>query len=324
LKNKILILGKLPQPVGGVTIHVSRLLKTLKNRGFNAFHFVDLREAFSGKIFLEIVRHRVIHLHVSTPYFQFFVAALCRVLRKRLIVTYHGNWGRFGIRKNMAVKLSSCLAFIPIVLNKESLNKAQKWNRNATIIPAFIPPVEVGLLSKKITGALTDLRSRYQYLLCTNASNLTFDKNDEEIYGISGLIDNISHTSCCALIISDPSGANKKYIEKKRKKMPDNILFIIEEHAFCNILSYSDAFIRNTTTDGDSVSIHEAIMYGVPVFASDCVSRPSQCRLFKDVKEMDFEREIKNQKLNNYSESASEHYIDTVNEIIMIYQKCLC
>jgi ribosomal protein S2 len=40
--------------------------------------------------------------------------------------------------------------------------------------------------------------------------------------------------------------------------------------------------VRATATDGDAVAVREAIAMGIPVLATDCVPRPSECQLFKD------------------------------------------
>ena len=320
LSNKVLILGKIPPPVGGVSVHVSRLVKTLVRRGFSNFHFFDFGREPLNIFLVKIRQHKVIHLHTSNPYFQLIMAGYCRLTRKKLIITYHGNWGRFGFLKNRITELSAWLAFIPVVLNFESLEKAKKRNKSAVIISAFIPPVDAKPLNEGLRQTLSVLRSKYRYLFCTNSWRLTFDKDGKEIYGISGLIANISRMSQSALVISDPSGTNKKFFEKQLKKIPENILFITVEHDFWNILAFSDAFIRNTTTDGDSISIHEALLQSVPVFASANAPRPEGCKLFHDVATMDFEKELENLKLNFVRTSPLEGSTDTVGQIMQIYR----
>ena len=43
----------------------------------------------------------------------------------------------------------------------------------------------------------------------------------------------------------------------------------------------SDVFMRTTNTDGNSVSVLEALSVGTPVIATDCVERPTECILVK-------------------------------------------
>jgi glycosyltransferase involved in cell wall biosynthesis len=47
------------------------------------------------------------------------------------------------------------------------------------------------------------------------------------------------------------------------------------------MISASDVFVRPTFTDGDSISVREALSLGIPVIASDCVERPDGVVLFK-------------------------------------------
>jgi glycosyltransferase involved in cell wall biosynthesis len=52
-------------------------------------------------------------------------------------------------------------------------------------------------------------------------------------------------------------------------------------HSFIEVLKKSNFFIRNTSTDGDSLSIKEALYTGIPVLATDCVDRPKGVVLIK-------------------------------------------
>lgn len=56
--------------------------------------------------------------------------------------------------------------------------------------------------------------------------------------------------------------------------MPKNILILDSPHSFQKVFDYADCFIRYTSTDGDSLSIHEALDFGLSVVATDVVDRP--------------------------------------------------
>lgn len=297
--NKVLILGRIPPPVGGVTVHVLRLLENLRNRDYDSFCFYDFKKKSVWNIFLKIPQYKTVHLHTSHVYFQLIIAVYCRLFNSRSIITYHGNWGRYGFLKNFAAGLSARFAFEALVQNQESLIKVQKWNKNAILLSAYIPPINVLPPDNYVFRDVLTLKAKYKYLFCTNASNLTFDKNGQEIYGILQLITNISCTGASALVISDPSGIYKNYAIHSLKEIPENVLFITGAHDFWNVLKLSNAFIRNTTTDGDSISIHEAISCQVLVFATACVSRPPECILFTDITKIDFVKELQVNKLNS-------------------------
>lgn len=323
MKNKVLILGKIPPPIGGVTVHVSRLVQDLSLRSFDKFDFYDLRETTISIIFFQIFQYKVIHLHASNPYFQLIVAVVCRLTNKRLIITYHGNWGRYGFLKNFITGISARLTLISLVQNEESFLKAKKWNNNVRLMSAFITPVRIVPLSDYTLDKLLDYKKRYKYLFCTNAWKLTFDKYGNETYGISTLIMNISKAADSALIISDPSGTYHAYLLNHLKIIPDNTHFITEAHDFWNVLKLSDAFVRNTTTDGDSISIHEAIHCKIIVFATACVTRPLGCILYNDILEIDLSKKLEEEKANRDAVKVVKEVYDTTGELILLYNSCL-
>jgi glycogen(starch) synthase len=54
------------------------------------------------------------------------------------------------------------------------------------------------------------------------------------------------------------------------------------DHELClALMSRSQAFVRPTLRDGDSISVREAISLGVPVVASNIGTRPEGVRLFE-------------------------------------------
>ena len=320
--NKVLILGKIPPPVGGVTIHVLRLLENLHNKGYNYFYFHNLKKEPVWEVFLKIPQYKAVHLHTSHVYFQLIVAVYCSLMNRKLIITYHGNWGRYWFVKNLATGLSSWFAYMALVQNQESLVKVKKWNENSILLSAYIPPLNTLPPDEQILRKIQELKTKYKYLFCTNASNLTFDQNGQEIYGISSLVTNISKTDEAALVVSDPSGKYKKYIKYALKEIPENIFFVTEPHDFWNVLKLSDAFIRNTTTDGDSISIHEAISCQIPVFATVCVSRPPECILFTDITKTDFVKELQTVRPND-DKTLKKDFFDTAAKVIGIYNECL-
>ncbi|MCE6988672.1 hypothetical protein [Dyadobacter sp. CY323] len=288
----ILILGSIPPPIGGVTTHVSRLLANLGKSNFTRYAFCDLRNSNRLEVCINILRYKTIHLHISQPFLQLGLATFCMLAGKRLLITYHGNWGRYGALGNWAINISAGLCAVPIVQNGESFRRACFWNRKAALISTHLPAPPISELADSILHALMDFKKSYKTILCTNAWNVTFDKNGKETYGVLPIIECIENLVQTALIISDPSGQYSKYAAKMLGTLPGNVFFVSEPHDFRNILSLSDAFIRNTTTDGVSLSIHEAMELNVPVLASNAVERPVFCKTFDKINQVSFEKDI--------------------------------
>lgn len=269
--SRILIIGKKPLPIGGVTVHVERLAEWLDKMDY-CYDFYDLNRFSIKSILSDIFKHKYIHLHTSSPIFRFLISILCKIFRSNLIITYHGNIGRYNKILNLFDCLSIFLSYYPIVLNERSYEVALKWNKRSLLQSAYLPIVNIkDDLSLYTKTKLQFMKDNYQFVLCTNAFNWSLDKNGDEIYCISFLVRFFSQHTNWALIISDPSGNCKKQI----KQIPENILFVDYPHTFINVLQQSDCFLRYTLTDGDSLSVHEAISFCVPVIATDVVSRPN-------------------------------------------------
>lgn len=276
MKHKVLIIGKVPPPIGGVTIHVQRLIDNLDKIAFDyIFIPLSLRNLFLS--FYKIFFVRYIHLHSSNPYFKFVISVICYLCFKKLILTNHGNLGRYGNFKDSLDLFAIRLCYLPILLNDESLSIAKKYNLNSKIISSFIPPVTKSSLSPSIEQKIMDLKNKVNSLCCTNGSGMQLDSLGNDIYGIEELISCFNLDSKCGLVISDPTGGFKK---KFSEFSNDNIIFISEEHSYFEVLKLSDVSIRNTTTDGDALSIKESLYLEKRTLATNCVSRPNGTVLY--------------------------------------------
>lgn len=317
--TKLLIVGKLPAPIGGVTQHTKRLVDNLKNENIR-FHFISITNKVSFIVTLvrEITNARVIHLHSSNPVLRFVIGVICKIKKKRFINTIHGNLGRFNFLYNFLDIKSIQLSTYPIVLNESSFKIAQIYNNNTLKLSAFIPPVINNSLNVEEIGQdILHKIQKFRTIFCTNAFNVSFDNKGQEIYGISMLVEIFNNYNKRCLIISDPSGKYKKYL-MKHIRFSKNIFLISYEHDFLNVLSISDCFIRATTTDGDSLSIWEAIYLGKNVIASNCVSRPDNVILYETNNKKDLEN-----KIQNYTKEKFENIEmpKTIEKLLKLYSE---
>ena len=98
VKPKILIIGKQCPPIGGVTVHVTRLLEHLEARKFE-YAFVSLNENLFTFI-NAIIKYKYAHLHTSNSYIRLILSIIFFICGKKLIQTYHGNLDRFNWLRN--------------------------------------------------------------------------------------------------------------------------------------------------------------------------------------------------------------------------------
>jgi glycosyltransferase involved in cell wall biosynthesis len=320
--HQLLIIGRIPPPIGGVTIHVQRLCAALENKSY-PFLFCTLSVKNILIILKKILSAKMIHYHASNPYILFFFVLYCRITSKKILFTYHRNIEReMGIRK-MVLHQSICLSSVPIVLNRESFKKVYILNKNAQLIPAFIPPnMSTQHLDHETEDRIVNFIKCYAIVFSSNASSFVLDADGKEIYGITELVKIFSTLSDKGLILSDSSSQYKKHLKEVFDHLPDNLLILDYPHNFVSVLIHTSAMIRATTTDGDSLSIKEALFLKKWVIASDCVSRPNDVILYKTGEQEDLSRAIKS-ILPNTEPILTDEIIDGSSMLINLYNKLL-
>jgi len=173
-------------------------------------------------------------------------------------------------------------------------------------------------LTKKTINEIATLKGEYEYIFCTNAWNVVFDKLSNEIYGVSNLVDIFKSCNNVALIISDPSNKYKRFLEKKNTQLPNNLIFINYSHDFIDVIKLSDAMIRYTSTDGDSLSIHETLFLRRDVVATSIIERPEGCILFSNRMEIE---NILNTFCKFKGSYVKYRYRDNIEKILRLYRK---
>ena len=279
MSNKLLIVGTVPPPIGGVSVHVSRLLKYLKYKKCDHI-FCDYKK-INVRIFSHFLNSSIIHIHANNPFFILFCIILSSIFFKKIIITIHGEflYERNGLLHNFFEKLSVKFSDFPILLNKKDVDKALILNKNALFISSFITPYNEPHLPKNIIDLVS--KNKHKSIFCSNAYRMNFDKSGNEIYGILELTNYFNISPQFYFILSDPSGEYLSYFNSNNIKLNNNILIINSRHSFYRVLQISDCFIRNTITDGDSLSVRESLYLNKKVIATDCVSRPKSVILKK-------------------------------------------
>lgn len=288
MKNNLLIIGPDVERhgMGGVTIHVRRLRDYLEKHGID-YAFKDYKVESLKTLLGTISKFEMVHFHVSNPIYQYLLVLCSRLKGKKVIMTLHGDYGRFNWIKNMLVRCAVRLATVPIVINEKSYVACKQFNKNTQLIPAFIPPQREESLDKDIVSLLEKLHGDGKKIVSTNASNVAFDKEGNDIYGIDFLVRYYENSSDFVLVVSDPSG---NYHKRYPALHSGSVFFIDYPHPYYELLKHVDYFVRNTSTDGDALSVKEALFLGIPTLCTDVVDRPKGVRLFKYCDEASFKR----------------------------------
>lgn len=263
--------------IGGVTIHIQRLLQWLDMDSIK-YDLCDYKILSIREQLHKIRSHKIAHIHISRPFFRLVYIIYCRLVGTKSVFTVHGNIGRFSWLGNAMDQLSVRLCNIPILINAKSFEKAKSWNRNSIYLSIFLPPLEEGNLPDYVIKAIDEAKKSRKIIIACNASTMSFTDNGQEVYGITFVIEYFSKIQGYFLCISDPSGM---YTKKYKNVINSNILFISEQHSFFKLMKMSDIMLRPTATDGDALSVREGLYLEKKVIATDVVDRPQGVILFK-------------------------------------------
>ena len=284
-RNKLLIIGATPESagVGGVTIHVERLIQYLNKVKFPYNLYNYKREPWYG-VFGAIYRSEVVHLHICNPYYMLFVVTACTLFRKQILLTLHGKYVKNEQRLWPLIQYAVKIATVPIVLNQASYDTCIGINSRTILIPAFIPPQKNDSLAKDVTDIVESIRAQGKRIAVTYGFDDQMDVKGREVYGVSFLLPLFNDNVKYSLIVSNPSGCYKR---KYAKKYP-NVYFINHPLSLYELLKLADVFVRNTSKDGDSLSVKEALYLGKKVICTDVVERPEGALLFSYSDEKSF------------------------------------
>ncbi|MFT5723128.1 MAG: glycosyltransferase involved in cell wall biosynthesis [Bacteroidia bacterium] len=334
----IVLVGPYPPNIGGVSTHIFRLLPLLKKEGrivsvistnkIERGHSKDVKYIHPIILVFNLFfgQSSLVHFHVDSTN-HLILAAILR-LRHNIILTIHNNrylttmskptasnWLRFRL-------LSSFADIICVNTDTKKFLENKLSNVHPEVIPAFLPPTEIDESSLE---SIKEWGAKFDKVLSGYAYRLSFYKG-VDLYGIDlmiGLMDqlirqkinvglvlliNLEESDYLTTIKSRISNLNlEQYIKL------EDIKGGIDAVA---LWRYSDIYLRPTNTDGNSISVLEALTVGTSVVASDCVERPKGVTLFEDRSLDDFVGKV----LGSLSDaSVPKTYKLSNNKIIQIY-----
>ena len=296
-EKRVLFVGKSPPPVGGVTVYVKRVSSSLKGRTF--FKYLNTGKEDMNLDFFQyfsFIRKNNIGLLHLNGFIKGLAALRYYILKKitgaKIIVTYHNDRFReVYYRLNMLDRLFARI-FYRNIHTLISVKKDVDYlfvNRSRIVnISPFIEPLREEV-EAEIPEVIQKFRERHKRLLTANASKVAFHKN-EDLYGIDlaielmrRLVQNGRRDTGFLYMIANNN--NNEYLDKMRLRIKE---FNLEEHfqlitnpiQYPAVLKISDIFIRPTNTDGDALSVREALSMNIPTIASDICNRPEGSILF--------------------------------------------
>ena len=308
------LIGPYPPPYGGVSVHMKRLHQRLGSLNIPARVYCQPLQKnchqagifptsikFSWKTWLPIYGWRcsasIIHFHDG---WYWSPAALAMLFWGRKVVfTFHNQevggakWQDASLFEQL---ISKWLFRHPRVwwvavsqeVERQLIQKGVPKSR-ISVIPAYIPPLSGS--AQDLPKYVYDFLRVHSPVVSTYAWKLTLDAQGVDVYGFDLCVEMIQSLKekfpGIGLVISLPQIANPKYFRKLNESIMDygiqgQVLFVTDPlDDIYKLWQASDVFVRATNTDGDALTVREALSAGVPVVASNVSLRPANTVLFK-------------------------------------------
>lgn len=293
---KYFILGAVPPPLGGVSIYCYRKIYSMKIENKDV-ELIDSRSksslvklVFKSWFFKLIGLKFNIEVNVSNPVallFLFFsgLSNSCTFYdhngSRRLLSSRVGRLAfKIFMRNVSSVK----------VVNNDLLKfyaEFSVFNDNKVDVSSpFLPPTldEIHNAREKYPKEFFKLieDGKKDIVLCSAWMPISSD-SEPDLYGINDTLSIFEkaikkYSDFTFVLMIGEFGVDEFSINLKKRiellSMNDNFIFITGGYSQIPMLKRTAVLIRLTKTDGDSVSIREALQYNVQVIATDVIHRP--------------------------------------------------
>ena len=355
-KAKIAIIGPYPPPYGGISIYIKRIMNYLeKNHIENIIYneskiveyenIINLKPINSYKKFIfriPFLKYDILHFH-STNLKIHMLLGCYRFFGKKILLTIHGeSWFSQLAKLNLVghyLLFLSLRNIDKIICVNPRIKKELLYlgfdSKKIEVIPAFIPPTSDEIEIKQLPEYFHKIRHKHKFLVTANAFRISFYKN-QDLYGIDlsielmkRLIDNGYKDIGFIYVI--PDIGDYDYFEKMQNlimkyNLEDNFHFYTKPIAYPAVINMCELFVRPTNTDGDALSIREAILLQRPVISSDVCKRPEGTILFKN-RNVDGLYNKVIYVIENYTECKKQiesiEFEDNAEKILEVYKKVL-
>lgn len=290
---KVVIVGRFPPPYGGVSVFVKRKYESLRGDGAG---YVDLRDAlWPAKVAWLVLSCRCV-FYINTGNIFFLLACYFLGALSRSYIYDHNasrrNWGK-GFWEVLYIYLVRRSLGVRVVHEhlREGYEKRGLGERIEVESP-FLPPAEDEF--SKIFESYPEAIKEFVgvnagFKLALSASVYVRDSSGRDVYGIDALVSALEYlreVGCdprCLLAIAE---FDDELLTVDLRDRIDSLvragvlIKVVGQYQFWPIYRSLDVFLRLTSTDGDSISIREALYFNCPVIASDVVPRPAEVLIY--------------------------------------------
>jgi len=303
--NKILFIGPYPPPLGGVSVHIKRITHILKKEGYN-IHICNTSKNCQSRYinFFNLLKsiylgnYDIIHIHGLSIKTDLMIFLFKYLKKYKIYFTDHNP--RLLINKNkfktyfinrFIVNLDYLIVVSDLIL--ENYKKSGvKFPENIIVKNAFLPPPieEANQIEQTYSDESKEFIKTHKPMLIANAYEVAFYRNID-LYGLDLCVE-LTHRlkrnfpNIGFLFALANEEVNTAYIHDVKQNIKalsinNNFHFMTGQKELWPLFKRADLGIRPTLTDGDALSVREALSFNCPVIASDVVKRPRGTICFK-------------------------------------------
>lgn len=345
----------MPPAMGGISVSTARLRDRLIADGYDVDTYnLQMKVMPSCHALWQLLntlyvpfyvlskkKYDLIHFHISSYWRRVYLRlSLWMMKGAKTVVTVHGDVANY-LSKPLSTKVLDAGDRIICVRPGNATLLPEKIRARACEIPAFIMPpkseIDKMTLPVEVKSFVDKTKDEKMPLLVFNGALVT-GKPFYDLYGfedVASLADYLAEKNIKAallVIVNDMNIADEKArlferIAQRLSKHDNTLIVKLQQFSLLPIFSMENAiYIRPTKTDGDSLSVREALAMGAPVVASGNTPRPEgticydpadgPTAFFKAV-------EYSLAKLPHKNEASNNAYNDFYDKIIEVYDSLL-
>lgn len=297
---RVLLIGDYPPPHGGVAVHVEQLHNFFQSRGVES-RVLDIGKGgrpdpgvlpvrSPAKLLVQLAQYVArgfsFHLHTSgnNPKAWALIAAVAQLPAPKVVTLHSGLLPKFlgGSVWRQRFAALALRRFDRVIAVSEMVRDAVVLSGTPSakveVYPAFCA-------SQVVPGAapagFDAIRARRSPLLAVQHHPSPVYGRDLMFAAVKKLSDRFPDVGLAVFGSGTHDAAFHQAARAHRVEGLIENLGELEHSAALAVIRWSDAFIRPTTADGDSISVREALTLGVPCVASDVCARPLGTSTFR-------------------------------------------